>query len=110
MRPRLALVPGEPAGIGPELAVRARQQHWNAQLTVFGARASLAAARRDPGLRVAVARGCAGRRVAGADSQAPALDRGSRSPVPAAPGPNALSTLYWASGRQRARSGGSNCR
>ena len=46
MRPRLALVPGEPAGIGPELVVRALQQDWDAQLTVFGDRASLVAAAR----------------------------------------------------------------
>lgn len=46
MRPRLALVPGEPAGIGPELVVRALQRGWDADLTVFGDRASLAAAAR----------------------------------------------------------------
>jgi 4-hydroxythreonine-4-phosphate dehydrogenase len=36
MRPRLALVPGEPAGVGPELVVRAAQRDWDAELTVFG--------------------------------------------------------------------------
>jgi 4-hydroxythreonine-4-phosphate dehydrogenase len=36
MRPRLALVPGEPAGIGPELVVRASRQRWDAELVVFG--------------------------------------------------------------------------
>jgi len=36
MRPRLALVPGEPAGIGPELVVRAAQQVFDAELTIFG--------------------------------------------------------------------------
>ncbi len=36
MRPRLALVPGEPAGIGPELVVRAAQQDWDAELVVYG--------------------------------------------------------------------------
>ena len=36
MRPRLALVPGEPAGIGPELVVRAAQHDWSADLTIFG--------------------------------------------------------------------------
>jgi 4-hydroxythreonine-4-phosphate dehydrogenase len=50
MRPRLALVPGEPAGIGPELVVRALQRDWDAQLTVFGDRASLAAAAHSLGL------------------------------------------------------------
>jgi 4-hydroxythreonine-4-phosphate dehydrogenase len=30
MRPRLALVPGEPAGIGPELCVRLAQREWTA--------------------------------------------------------------------------------
>ena len=41
MRPRLALVPGEPAGIGPELVVRAAQERWDADLTVFGDAATL---------------------------------------------------------------------
>ena len=36
MRPRLALVPGEPAGIGPELVVRALQREWDAAPLVFG--------------------------------------------------------------------------
>lgn len=40
-RPRLALVPGEPAGIGPELCIRALQRQWDADLVVFGDRASL---------------------------------------------------------------------
>ena len=40
-RPRLALVPGEPAGIGPELVVRALQREWDADLIVFGDGASL---------------------------------------------------------------------
>lgn len=37
-RPRLALVPGEPAGVGPELCVRALQRDWPADITVFGDR------------------------------------------------------------------------
>lgn len=37
-RPRLALVPGEPAGIGPELVVRAAQRDWDAQLVCYGDR------------------------------------------------------------------------
>ncbi len=36
MRPRLALVPGEPAGIGPELVVRALQHDFDAELVIFG--------------------------------------------------------------------------
>ncbi len=36
MRPRLALVPGEPAGIGPELVVRAAQRSWNADIVIHG--------------------------------------------------------------------------
>ncbi|WP_256645437.1 4-hydroxythreonine-4-phosphate dehydrogenase PdxA [Thermomonas paludicola] len=36
MRPRLALIPGEPAGIGPELVVHAAQHAWVAELVVFG--------------------------------------------------------------------------
>ncbi|MEO5566343.1 MAG: 4-hydroxythreonine-4-phosphate dehydrogenase PdxA [Luteimonas sp.] len=43
-RPRLALVPGEPAGVGPELCVRAAQRAWDANLTVFGDPRSLLAA------------------------------------------------------------------
>ena len=35
-RPRLALVPGEPAGVGPELCVHAAQCEWEADLVVFG--------------------------------------------------------------------------
>ena len=35
-RPRLALVPGEPAGVGPELCARALQRSWDAELEVFG--------------------------------------------------------------------------
>ena len=34
--PRLALVVGEPAGIGPELVVRALQRDWEAELHVHG--------------------------------------------------------------------------
>jgi 4-hydroxythreonine-4-phosphate dehydrogenase len=40
-RPRLALVPGEPAGVGPELCVRALQLRWDADLVVIGDRAAL---------------------------------------------------------------------
>ncbi len=47
MRPRLALVPGEPAGVGPELVVRALQQDWGVDLTVFGDSASLQRAAAD---------------------------------------------------------------
>ena len=34
-RPRLALVPGEPAGVGPELCVRAAQRAWDAELVAL---------------------------------------------------------------------------
>lgn len=45
MRPRLALVPGEPAGIGPELCVRlAQQARGDFDLTFFGDGASLSRA------------------------------------------------------------------
>jgi 4-hydroxythreonine-4-phosphate dehydrogenase len=40
-RPRLALVPGEPAGVGPELCVRALQRDWAADITVLAARDAL---------------------------------------------------------------------
>jgi 4-hydroxythreonine-4-phosphate dehydrogenase len=43
-RPRLALVPGEPAGVGPELCVRAAQRAWDADLLAFGDARSLRAA------------------------------------------------------------------
>ena len=35
-RPRLGLIPGEPAGIGPELCVRALARDWPADLVVYG--------------------------------------------------------------------------
>jgi 4-hydroxythreonine-4-phosphate dehydrogenase len=38
---RLALVPGEPAGVGPELCVRAAQRAWDADLIAFGDARSL---------------------------------------------------------------------
>jgi len=41
MRPRLALVPGEPAGVGPELCIRALQQRHDVDITVFGDRDTL---------------------------------------------------------------------
>jgi 4-hydroxythreonine-4-phosphate dehydrogenase len=40
-RPRLALVPGEPAGVGPELCIRAAQRAWDADLVVFADSSSL---------------------------------------------------------------------
>ena len=40
-RPRLALTAGEPAGIGPELVVRALQRDWDAELHVHGDIAAL---------------------------------------------------------------------
>ena len=40
-RPRLALVPGEPAGVGPELCVRAAHQPVDADLVVFADRAAM---------------------------------------------------------------------
>lgn len=42
--PRLALVPGEPAGVGPELCVRLAQQQRDYSLTAFADRATLQAA------------------------------------------------------------------
>lgn len=43
-KPRLALVPGEPAGVGPELCVRALQREWEAGLVVYGDRDALRSA------------------------------------------------------------------
>src|SRR5690606_41186946 len=45
-RLRLALVPGEPAGVGPELCARALQKRWGARLEVFGDGDALVAAAR----------------------------------------------------------------
>ena len=49
-RPRLALVPGEPAGVGPELCARALQRGWDAEIEVFGDGDALVAAARRIGL------------------------------------------------------------
>lgn len=40
-RPRLALVPGEPAGVGPELCVHAAHKGWDADLVAIGDRDAL---------------------------------------------------------------------
>lgn len=53
MRPRLALVPGEPAGVGPELCIRAMHQAFDADIVVFGDRDTLARAAQTIGLPVA---------------------------------------------------------
>jgi 4-hydroxythreonine-4-phosphate dehydrogenase len=50
VRPRLALVPGEPAGIGPELCVHAAQRAWDADLIVYGNRDTLLGAAEAIGL------------------------------------------------------------
>lgn len=52
-RPRLALVPGEPAGVGPELCVRALHRALDADLVVFGDRESLRGAATALGLPIA---------------------------------------------------------
>ena len=54
-RPRLALVPGEPAGVGPELCVRAAQRTWDAGLVAVGDARSLLAAARALGLPLTLA-------------------------------------------------------
>ncbi len=38
---KLAITPGEPAGIGPDLTIQLAQENWNAQLVVFADRAML---------------------------------------------------------------------
>ncbi|MGH8029813.1 MAG: 4-hydroxythreonine-4-phosphate dehydrogenase PdxA [Arenimonas sp.] len=50
MRPRLALVPGEPAGIGPELCVRLAQRDHGADLVAIADPDNLLAAARTLGL------------------------------------------------------------
>ena len=32
---RIAITPGEPAGIGPDLLIKLAQHHWDAQLVVI---------------------------------------------------------------------------
>lgn len=49
-RPRLALVPGEPAGVGPELCARAAQRDWDADLVAFADRTTLVQAAQRIGL------------------------------------------------------------
>ena len=66
--PRLALVPGEPAGVGPELCIRAMQQPHAADIVVFGDRDTLARAAGTLGLPVAFA-------AADADDDAPGTIR-----------------------------------
>ncbi len=44
VRPRLALVPGEPGGVGPELCVRIAQQPQESELVVYGDGETLLAA------------------------------------------------------------------
>lgn len=39
---RIAITPGEPAGIGPDLTIMLAQQHWNAQLVAFADKSLLA--------------------------------------------------------------------
>jgi len=53
MRPRLALVPGEPAGVGPELCIRAMHQACDADIVVFGDRDTLVRAAQTVGLPIA---------------------------------------------------------
>lgn len=53
-RPRLALVPGEPAGVGPELCVCAAQRDWDADLVAFGDSQSLQRAAAALGLTLAL--------------------------------------------------------
>ncbi len=54
MRPvRLALVPGEPAGVGPELCVRAAWRAWDCDLVAIGDRPTLQRAADAIGLSIA---------------------------------------------------------
>src|SRR3546814_2166288 len=55
MRPRLALVPGEPAGVGPELCTRAMHRPHDADIVVFGDRDALSQAADRIGLPVSFA-------------------------------------------------------
>ncbi|HET6604918.1 MAG TPA: 4-hydroxythreonine-4-phosphate dehydrogenase PdxA [Xanthomonadaceae bacterium] len=52
--PRLALIPGEPAGIGPELCVRVAQQAWPAALLCLADPDSLRRAARQAGLALTI--------------------------------------------------------
>ena len=55
MRPRLALVPGEPAGVGPELCIRVMHHPHDADIVVFGDRDALSQAADRIGLPVSFA-------------------------------------------------------
>ena len=55
MRPRLALVPGEPAGVGPELCIRAMHHPHDADIVLFGDRDALSQAADRIGLPVSFA-------------------------------------------------------
>ena len=54
LRPGLALVPGEPAGVGPELCVQALRHDHGADITVYGDRAALERAATALGLPLAL--------------------------------------------------------
>ena len=54
-RPRLALVPGEPAGVGPELCVRAARRAWDANLVAYADPGSLRRAAEALGLSLEIA-------------------------------------------------------
>ncbi len=54
--PRLAVVPGEPGGVGPELLARAAQLDWQAELVVFADPEVLAAGAHAAGVGLELAR------------------------------------------------------
>ena len=67
--PRLALIPGEPGGIGPELCVRIAQRAWPARLVAYGDGETLLAAAHALGLPLRLRP--AGKGSSGADGDAP---------------------------------------
>src|SRR3546814_4861114 len=93
MRPRLALVPGEPAGVGPELCTRAMHRPHAADIVVFGDRDAPSQAADRIGLPVSFADADAAAVPAGTiriidlPNAAPATHESGRAPV-STPVPN----------------------
>ena len=79
MRPRLALVPGEPAGVGPELCVRLAQEPLPADLVAYADPSALAAAAQALGLPLRLL---------------PADARSAPGELPVAPVPQARPTRF----------------
>lgn len=49
---KIAVTPGEPAGIGPDLIIKLAQEEWQAQLVVFADSDMLTARAKDLGIEL----------------------------------------------------------